>query len=262
MSFGSLLKNKRARAGLTQKEVAEQSGVTLSHYKQLETDRANPSIDSMRRLARLLNIDPREIFDEFDRQDPDSETLDPLPPSHAATDSLRAITHIMETRSPTSSRMSQAVSLAEEELGEADYDELEEIVANMGFHEIVEIPDPSEFEDDEQEQEALAGVKCRIIVAALYGDLIEDADHEELEHIANLVADRAYGPRSVFPLNIFDDDNRIQPKRFRENQDAYLERLRRQLAAMIVDAAKRRKAPPLDDFFEDHTDDVPEEDEG
>lgn len=254
MSFGSLLKNKRSRLGQTQKEVAEQADVTLSHYKQLETDRANPSIDSMRKLSRVLNIDPREIFDEFDKQDPASELDDPPTLSHEATDNLRAITHIMETKSPTSRRLKQAVSSAEEELSEADYDDLEEIVADMGFDEIIEIPDPSEFEDDEQEDKALASLNGRMIVVAMYGDVVETAGADELHRIAKMVEKRIRGRHGAIDgafdllLGLSGRDTESH-RRFFEDEHAHVVRVRSYLAERLVEAAKIGKAPTRDQLL-------------
>ncbi|MGW7531249.1 ATP-binding protein [Amycolatopsis sp. NPDC054798] len=51
----------RLRAGLTQEELAERSGISVSTIRGLETGkRRNPQLTSVRRLAQVLGLDPAE----------------------------------------------------------------------------------------------------------------------------------------------------------------------------------------------------------
>ncbi len=47
------LKQEREKAGLTQKQVAEQINVTRAAYTQYETDKCSPSLDILVKLADL-----------------------------------------------------------------------------------------------------------------------------------------------------------------------------------------------------------------
>ena len=80
MSLGSLLKNRRSRLGMTQKEVAERADIGLSYYKQVETDRSSPTVEKAASLMQVLNIDPRAMFREFGVGPTDEEHAEPSEP--------------------------------------------------------------------------------------------------------------------------------------------------------------------------------------
>lgn len=55
----------RAKKGLTQAQLAERSGVSLSVVSAIETGRSRrPQLRSLSRLAHALEIDVRDLFDE------------------------------------------------------------------------------------------------------------------------------------------------------------------------------------------------------
>ncbi|HSK68521.1 MAG TPA: helix-turn-helix transcriptional regulator [Candidatus Limnocylindria bacterium] len=53
----------RRRAGLTQKELAERSGIAQGDISRLESGTANPSLRTLRRLARGMGMVMRVSFD-------------------------------------------------------------------------------------------------------------------------------------------------------------------------------------------------------
>lgn len=55
-SLGPLLRAHRERAGLTQEQVEEATGITQGHVSAIEVGRREPSLDVLRRLARLYNL--------------------------------------------------------------------------------------------------------------------------------------------------------------------------------------------------------------
>jgi transcriptional regulator with XRE-family HTH domain len=63
--FGAMLRKFRARALCTQEELAEQSGISARHIRQIEAGRVStPRLSTIRILADALRLSPaeREIF--------------------------------------------------------------------------------------------------------------------------------------------------------------------------------------------------------
>jgi transcriptional regulator with XRE-family HTH domain len=54
MSLGSRIRQLRCRAGLSQKEVAKKSDITVSFLSQVERDIATPSLKSLRNIALAI----------------------------------------------------------------------------------------------------------------------------------------------------------------------------------------------------------------
>jgi transcriptional regulator with XRE-family HTH domain len=50
------LKALRERRGMTQKQLAEKSGVGRSHLARLETGRQDPTLSTLERLAKALGV--------------------------------------------------------------------------------------------------------------------------------------------------------------------------------------------------------------
>lgn len=63
----TLLANKlklvRSEKGFTQEELPYQSGLTLSQIARIETIKANPTVSTIFKIARTLNISVSELFD-------------------------------------------------------------------------------------------------------------------------------------------------------------------------------------------------------
>lgn len=54
--FGSQLKHAREKAGLTQAEVAEKSGINISYYAKIERGEINTSIEKLHSIMKVLKI--------------------------------------------------------------------------------------------------------------------------------------------------------------------------------------------------------------
>ena len=96
--LGERIKALRRQAGLTQEELAEQVGLDARHLSRLEVGRNFPSLDSLERIATVLNVPLVEFF-----QFPGQET----------TASLRAyLTRFAKQANETQLRLAvQAVKL-------------------------------------------------------------------------------------------------------------------------------------------------------
>ncbi|MEW6776935.1 MAG: helix-turn-helix transcriptional regulator [Bdellovibrionota bacterium] len=62
--FGTLLKDLRKRAGLTQEELARALNVSNTYIHQLETTKIDaPTEDRCEQLARILGVEPGELWE-------------------------------------------------------------------------------------------------------------------------------------------------------------------------------------------------------
>ena len=57
------LKEVRKKQGFTQEELAYQSELTLSQIARIETMKINPTVSTMFRIARTLDVPVSELFD-------------------------------------------------------------------------------------------------------------------------------------------------------------------------------------------------------
>ncbi len=57
------IREKREELGLSQKELAEKSGITQSFLCDIEQGRSKPSIDVAIKLARVLNVKDIKFFE-------------------------------------------------------------------------------------------------------------------------------------------------------------------------------------------------------
>lgn len=65
-AFGEVLRRLRVRAGLTQDELAENSGVSERTIRRLETgNRTNPRMTTVQELAKALPLRPEELEQLF-----------------------------------------------------------------------------------------------------------------------------------------------------------------------------------------------------
>ena len=67
--LGDAVKRARGRHGLTQSEVAEAANVDVRTILNIENYRGNPKMEVLYPLIRVLNIDPREIFNPETQRD-------------------------------------------------------------------------------------------------------------------------------------------------------------------------------------------------
>ena len=61
-NFASVIRNRRRQLDLTQEEVGRRIGTSVAYIAHLEADRRHPSEKIVVELARVLGLDPRELF--------------------------------------------------------------------------------------------------------------------------------------------------------------------------------------------------------
>ncbi len=62
MKIGVQVKRKRERALLTQQELAERAGVGLTTLNRIENDHAEPHFRTIRKIAKALGIDAKDLI--------------------------------------------------------------------------------------------------------------------------------------------------------------------------------------------------------
>ncbi len=56
------LKKARGKSGLTQEEVAKQTGISSNYYAKIERGEINVTIKKLSKIIKVLRIDPSDIF--------------------------------------------------------------------------------------------------------------------------------------------------------------------------------------------------------
>jgi len=67
MNYNKLIKDARKKAGLTQGELSELTGVTQSHISNIEKGRANPTFLTIEKLSKALDLIVNDVI--FSRDD-------------------------------------------------------------------------------------------------------------------------------------------------------------------------------------------------
>ena len=63
------LKALRHQKGMSQEILAEESGLSLRTIQRIENSETNPTVDSLKRLANSLNVNPDELIDWAIKED-------------------------------------------------------------------------------------------------------------------------------------------------------------------------------------------------
>lgn len=63
-TIGMKLKKYRKESGLTQLQVAEKANISRSHYASLESDKYNPSLETLNNIANVLNINVTLLLED------------------------------------------------------------------------------------------------------------------------------------------------------------------------------------------------------
>ena len=57
MKYGKLIKERRAVLGLTQQDLADYSGLSLRIIKSVESEKGNPSLNTLEKIAEVLGLE-------------------------------------------------------------------------------------------------------------------------------------------------------------------------------------------------------------
>jgi transcriptional regulator with XRE-family HTH domain len=64
VKIGTRLRELRLQKFLTQQELADASGISMRSVSQIERNRVEPHITTMRKLAKGLGVEPTELLKE------------------------------------------------------------------------------------------------------------------------------------------------------------------------------------------------------
>ena len=64
MKIGTQVKKAREQALLTQEELAERAGIGTATLNRIEKDRVEPHFRTIRKIAKALGIDAKELIPE------------------------------------------------------------------------------------------------------------------------------------------------------------------------------------------------------
>ena len=62
MNIGEKIRNKREDMDLSQREMATLIPMNQSNYSKIERDVQEPSLEQLRRICQILNLDPRYLL--------------------------------------------------------------------------------------------------------------------------------------------------------------------------------------------------------
>lgn len=64
MKIGAQVKRAREQALLTQEELAERAGIGTATLNRIEKDRVEPHFRTIRKIAKALGVDAKELIPE------------------------------------------------------------------------------------------------------------------------------------------------------------------------------------------------------
>lgn len=246
MSVASFLREKREESGLTQKALADRSGIGLSTIKQYEreTGGSMPTIEKAAILADILGFDARNLFDEAlgrstapsSGQHP-SGTADKTSTSELESE-LHQVEAVIKDRGISAKSIPRLVSQVMAALGDAPYQQLLDVAAARGL-DTSRYPHETQLSElgDQARNEACELLEGQIIVNSLYGRSFETlplADLRELHKVVAKALDREQPLRGVPMRNVLGDI-------FSDDEDN--ERLREEIVAglpiHLADAASK-----------------------
>ena len=68
MSFGEKIRNAREDLDMSQSEIARLIPMNQSNYSKIERDIQEPSLEQLKRICEILNLDPRFLLGLGDLQ--------------------------------------------------------------------------------------------------------------------------------------------------------------------------------------------------
>ena len=57
MTYGNLIKERRAVLGLTQQDLSDYTGLSLRIIKSIESENGNPSLKTLEKIAEILGLE-------------------------------------------------------------------------------------------------------------------------------------------------------------------------------------------------------------
>lgn len=261
-SLADLIKAKRAEKGMTQKELAEAVGISVSALKQYESGRQEPPMTKAKQIAAALDISANDIWSELSGGNASDEPL--------RQTVLQDVKDFVETG--TTNQMKQVQAFVEKMRdGESVENDEQEILPSTAFQKLVAAIDKNGFksrslsklvtgardellEQDDEYLDALAGDYAvelpddmepeqavdLVLSVALYSEDVMQREDRELDAIVEWINERPYLPREAFDTR----RNAIETKGWFEDRETYNSRLYLKVPKCLVEAAINRHFLP------------------
>ena len=68
--IGSRIQEIRNKKGLTQDQLSEEVGISSKYLSSIERGKENPTLNTILKLARSLDVKPDEFFTHLENEDP------------------------------------------------------------------------------------------------------------------------------------------------------------------------------------------------
>jgi len=262
MSLADLLKSKRAEKGMTQKELAEAVGISVSALKQYESGRQEPPLSKMKLIAAALDMSANDIWSELSGGNASDESLRPTV--------LQDVKDFVETG--TTDQLKQVQAFVEKMRGGENVENDEQdILPPTAFQKLVSAIDKNGFkarsmsklvtdardellEQDDEYIDALAGdyaVELQddmeheqaadlVLSVALYSEDVMQREDRELDAIVDWINEPDDRPSRHRKTR----NDVIETKGWFEDRETYNARLYLAVPKCLVEAAISRQFLP------------------
>lgn len=65
LTFGNTIKELRSRAGLTQEDLAGETGLDFTSINEIENGHRNPTLRTIIKLANALHVKPASLLEQY-----------------------------------------------------------------------------------------------------------------------------------------------------------------------------------------------------
>jgi transcriptional regulator with XRE-family HTH domain len=252
MSLPDLIKMKRAEKGMTQKELADAAGISISALKQYETGRMEPSMQKVKLLAAVLDLSSGDIWSElpigsvsderlrlavsqqamtfisgpantkqlnelkaFIAKFDGTESAEQAAPESAPT-ALKVLTDVVHEKGFKARKLPKLLEAARVELNETDIDEMEK---SADVYQV-------EFPEDIEHEQAVDWLLC----AVLHGEDLMQLGNDVLDEMVDWINEPAgWGDAHVATEGMF------------ESRESYNARLRLTVPKWVINNAINRR---------------------
>ena len=213
MSIASFLREKREQRGLTQKALADQTGISNSAIKQYERESGGsmPTIEKAARIAQVLEFDPAELFDEalresggaaptIPRQAPNLRTIpkpnteqrvisSDLHPVVVVIEKIEALQILLENRGITAREIPRLLTNISHDLAHLNYEDLLFVSEQTGSN---APPIPNDLDlskiSHQARDEICNNIESHILAYLLYGDAFFSLVLDDLRKLHRVTA--------------------------------------------------------------------------
>ena len=250
VAVNDFLKQKRQEAELTQQQLAERAGVSVSLIKQYErAGGSQPTIEKAAALADILKFDPNDLFREalepgsITKKGSDNDAGQPV--ENVGYNQVKRIIDLVEARGIGARFLPSLVSEVDQELVQQplSHTELVEIAFrhNLDIQAFIDAHENTDADIDARE--FCDAIQDSIIAEAVFGLNLSEWSLEQLRALHRALAEilekdfplEGVPARSVFGDFFRDDDA----------NEVFRRELAMTLPHFLIQAAVERKAPQI-----------------